>query len=175
MIIYHLPPIKGTRNSCWSISDSYGQHPWMAYNWPAWSLAYNQRIFQQTPGTYPRPPTNSLWRNSFHLGFGDAWGMLQGYVGVLFDIIKQAKIFQCLTVNMVWQTWLVVEPTHLQKYARQNGFIFPCSRSENQTIFELQPPSLLITGWPFTNIFCQVNRPPSCESCSFTNQNLIGI
>ena len=28
----------------------------------------NLRIFQHTPGTYPRPPTNGLWRNSFHLG-----------------------------------------------------------------------------------------------------------
>ena len=27
------------------------------------------RIFQHTPGTYPRPPTNGLWRNSFYLGF----------------------------------------------------------------------------------------------------------
>ena len=44
------------------------------------------RIFQHTPGTYPSPRTNSLWRNSFHLGVnGEAWGMLQGYVGVLLD------------------------------------------------------------------------------------------
>ena len=26
------------------------------------------RTFQHTPGTYPRPPTNSFWSNSFHLG-----------------------------------------------------------------------------------------------------------
>ena len=26
--------------------------------------------------------------------------------------------------------WLVVEPTHLKKYARQNGFIFPNFRGE---------------------------------------------
>ena len=26
------------------------------------------RIFQHTPGTYPRPPINSLCRNSFHFG-----------------------------------------------------------------------------------------------------------
>ena len=31
-------------------------------------------IFQHTPGTYPRPPTNSLWRNPFHLG---VWGGLE--------------------------------------------------------------------------------------------------
>ena len=27
-----------------------------------------------TPGTYPRPSTNSLWRNSFHWGFWWVWG-----------------------------------------------------------------------------------------------------
>ena len=43
------------------------------------------RIFQHTPGTYPRPPTNSLWRSSFHLGLrgclgyapGVCWGSLR--------------------------------------------------------------------------------------------------
>ena len=32
------------------------------------------RIFQHTPGTYPRPPTNSLWRSSFHLGLRGCLG-----------------------------------------------------------------------------------------------------
>ena len=36
---------------------------------------FNPRIFQHTPGTYPRPSTNSLCRDSFHLG---VWGCL-GY------------------------------------------------------------------------------------------------
>ena len=40
-------------------------HP-VATGWVI-DLAY-LRIFQHTPGTYPRPPTNGLWRNSFHLG-----------------------------------------------------------------------------------------------------------
>ena len=34
-----------------------------------------EKFFQHTPGAYPKPPTNSLWRNSFHLGI---WGSL-GY------------------------------------------------------------------------------------------------
>ena len=44
------------------------------------------RIFQHTPGTYPRPRTNSLWFGiPFIWGFGEAWGMLQGYVGILLE------------------------------------------------------------------------------------------
>ncbi len=36
------------------------------------------RIIQHTPGTYPRPPTRSLWRDLFHLGVkGDSWGSLR--------------------------------------------------------------------------------------------------
>ena len=35
----------------------------------------NLRFFQHTPGTYPRSPTNSLWRNYFHSGV--CWGSLR--------------------------------------------------------------------------------------------------
>ena len=36
-----------------------------------------------TPVTYPKPPTNSLWKKNLSFcGFVDAWRMLQGYVGV---------------------------------------------------------------------------------------------
>ena len=46
---------------------------------------YILRIFQHIAGTYPRPPTNSLWRSSFHLGLrgclgyapGVCWGSLR--------------------------------------------------------------------------------------------------
>lgn len=37
-----------------------------------------KRIFQHTPGTHPRPLTNSLWRNSFHLGFCGCLGYATG-------------------------------------------------------------------------------------------------
>ncbi len=58
------------------------------FAWPKPSLiiwAKILRTFQQTPGAYPRPPTKSLWKNSFHLGV--FWGCFlvcdfQGYVGV---------------------------------------------------------------------------------------------
>ena len=52
-------------------------------------IHYDPRIFQHTPGTYPRPRTNSLSRNSFHLGVWGGLGMLQGYVGVLLDMKKR--------------------------------------------------------------------------------------
>ena len=46
----------------------------------------NLRIFQHTPGTYPRPPTNGLcFGIAFIWGFRDSWGMLQGYVGVFLE------------------------------------------------------------------------------------------
>lgn len=37
-----------------------------------------KQIFQHTPGTHPRPLTNSLWRNSFHLGFCGCLGYATG-------------------------------------------------------------------------------------------------
>ena len=43
------------------------------------------RNFQHTPGTYPRPPTNSLGRSSFHLGLRGCLGYAPAYVGVLLD------------------------------------------------------------------------------------------
>lgn len=43
------------------------------------SCSHSLRIFQDTPGTYPRPSSNSLCLGSpFLLGMpGDAWGMLE--------------------------------------------------------------------------------------------------
>ena len=52
---------------------SWPSHPGFQ---PAWSkFPMSLRKPQHTPGTYPRPPTNGLWRNSFHFGI---WGFL-GY------------------------------------------------------------------------------------------------
>ena len=41
-------------------------------------------------------------------------------------------------------SWLVVEPTHLETYAPQNGFIFPKFRGGN---FELPPPRKIAMLW----------------------------
>ena len=46
---------------------------------------FNLRTFQQTPGAYPKPPTNSLWRNSFHLG---VWGCLGYAPGVCWVSLR---------------------------------------------------------------------------------------
>ena len=43
------------------------------------------RIIQQTPGAYPEPQTTVYEGIPFIWGFGDVWGMLQGYVGVLSE------------------------------------------------------------------------------------------
>ena len=48
------------------------------------------RIFQHTPGTYPRPSTNSLWRNSFHLG---VWGCLGYAPGVCWGSLRRLFFF----------------------------------------------------------------------------------
>ena len=42
------------------------------------------RIFQNTPGTYPAPPSNNLWRNSFHLGV-DASRLCWGSLSIVFS------------------------------------------------------------------------------------------
>ena len=54
----------------------------------SWSLSVFPRIFQHTPGTYPRPSTNSLWRNSFHLG---VWGGLGYAPGVCWGSLRVLK------------------------------------------------------------------------------------
>ena len=41
-------------------------------------------------------------------------------------------------VNTSW--WFFTNP--IEKYARQNGFIFPKFRGEHKKIFELPPPSM---------------------------------
>ena len=45
------------------------------------------RPYQQTPGAYPKPPTNSLWRNSFHLG---VWGCLGYAPGVCWVSLRNS-------------------------------------------------------------------------------------
>ncbi len=59
------------------------------------------RIFQHTPGTYPRPQTNTLWFGiPFIWGFGETWGMLHGYVGVLLDFkVKVSNHFLAIVFS----------------------------------------------------------------------------
>ena len=57
------------------------------------------RIFQNTPGTYPAPPSNNLWRNSFHLGV-DASRLCWGSLRIVFswgtsyknEVCKQGRL-----------------------------------------------------------------------------------
>ena len=49
------------------------------------NISMSPRICQNTPGTYPRPRTNSLWRNSFHLG---VWGGLGYAPGVCWGSLR---------------------------------------------------------------------------------------
>ena len=91
---------------------------WRTYFENIWTNAtMNPRICQHTPGTNPRPRTNSLWRNSFHLG---VWGGLgyakQGYVGVLLEwTIKwndhRLTIILQLTVSQSNQPLISIGPS----------------------------------------------------------------
>ena len=48
----------------------------------------NLRIFQHTPGTYPRPSTTCLWSNSLHLR---VWGCLGYAPGVCWASLRPKK------------------------------------------------------------------------------------
>ena len=50
------------------------------------------RIFQHTPGTYPRPPINSLCRNSFHLGGLGCLGYAPGVCWSSLRLIHPRKL-----------------------------------------------------------------------------------
>ena len=60
------------------------------------------RIFQHAPGTYPRPESPTVYEGILFIwGFGDAWGMLQGYVGVLIDS-WYLDGFNCMLILLPW-------------------------------------------------------------------------
>ena len=65
-IFLRNPPIECRGMGCGVFCSSSPQ----SFKWWFLQKPENQtlRIFQHTPGTYPKPLTNSLWKNSFHLG-----------------------------------------------------------------------------------------------------------
>ena len=67
------------------------------------TLCNNPRSLQDTLGTYPRPSTNTLWRNflKFLFFFG---GMLQGYVGVSSTLVHLLFITNNLILDEVGDT-----------------------------------------------------------------------
>ena len=87
--------------ACWKITingelrvRTFGpqtNQPTLQFQEPPQKQGIYQRIFQHTPGTYPRPSTICLWRNSFHLrvwgclGYapGVCWGSLRIYEGIV--------------------------------------------------------------------------------------------
>ena len=57
-----------------------------------WCLENNSlRKPQHTPGTYPRPQPTVYEGIPFIWGFRDSWGMLQGYVGVFWEIHQNLR------------------------------------------------------------------------------------
>lgn len=70
---------------------------WASQRW-GYRLSRN---FPTYPWNIARPPINSLCKKSFHSGFGDAWGMLQGYVGALFEfVIWKAQEWMSSRINL---------------------------------------------------------------------------
>ena len=65
-----------------------------------------QGICQHTPGTYPRPRTNSLWRNSFHLGI---WGGVGYAPGVCWGSLRMFEVTGGISICSCRWFWT---PTH---------------------------------------------------------------
>ena len=76
------------------------------------------RIFQHTQGSYPRPSINSLWSNSFHLGF---WGCL-GYVPgvVCWNFLRNIATLFLIVILEVIRTHSANGP-----WKKSLNFIFP--------------------------------------------------
>ena len=74
---------------CWGLQNS---EPFPGYQGCGCGCHHQDhdslRLFQHTPGTYPRPSANTLWRNSFRLGvwggLGYAPGVCWGSLGDMF-------------------------------------------------------------------------------------------
>ena len=116
-----------------------GRSGWGKKNWEGKTWAKIIRIFQHTPGTYPRFPTNSLWFGiPFIWGFEDAWGMLQGCVGVLLEkcigqvLHSQPTMFQNHSKTLHQPTYKHSEVKHsinISQYSHL-GHIMPSIYSE---------------------------------------------
>ena len=81
------------------------------------------RTFQHTPGTYLRPPTNSLQRNSFHLG---VWGSLGYAAGVCWGSLRECFFFLPTS-----QYSLIV---HNNKYPTRKRIHLPPREKENHRL-----------------------------------------
>ena len=78
-------------------------------------------IFQHIPGTYPRPRTNSLWRNSFHLG---VWAGLGYAPGVCWGSLRICERF-CAQLSSQWPTGeLLLQGYDLQVAPQLHGIAF---------------------------------------------------
>ena len=93
-----------------------------SFKWARFKTFYdipNLRIFQHTPGTYPRPSTTCLWSNSLHLR---VWGCLGYAPGVCWASLRPKKpdwfiwilSLSCLSSPrhwkfvraIAWKTWV---------------------------------------------------------------------
>ena len=105
------------------------------------------RTFQQTPGAYPKPPTNSLWRNSFHLAVwgclgyapGVCWGSLRNMQTLPFKlVIFQPVRYINKPLDFCWRRWLA-KPWRKKKNT---------SESRTKIRYVYSPPR------PNNDIFC---------------------
>ena len=79
---------RGFPENFWSNSSTFTlSHRWLSRAC-YFSISYTPDLqpIPQSSNQYPRPPTNSLRRNSFHLGVFGMPGGMQGYVRVLEGI-----------------------------------------------------------------------------------------
>ena len=58
-----------------------------------WKTCKILRNLQHTPGTYPKPSTTCLWREILsYFYFFCAWGMFQGFVGILLEQYHASRL-----------------------------------------------------------------------------------
>ena len=101
-ICFIFTPICGKFSNLTNIFSDELKPPtskeWWLEGWNWWS-----KNFPTNPWNIPkRPPTNWLWFGiPFIWGFGDSWGMLQGYVGVLLGMIFCVSL-RSVSVTTKW-------------------------------------------------------------------------
>ena len=84
---------------------------------------------------------------------------LKMLTAVFFAKIQHSKWKKQTVPEPILLNCLVVEPTHLKKYARQNGFIFPNFRGENSKK-HVKPPPRVWLYYPIIQGFKQEIRTP---------------
>ena len=84
IVLWPMPKLRPPQHTIQLLSR---QEPSQAHYLAGQALNVPKKL-PTDPGTYPRPSTTCLSRNSFILGFWDTWGMFRGVVGSLKECLE---------------------------------------------------------------------------------------